>query len=102
MHPAEPRAVGAWEPEVTGFVFKVQANMDPKHRDRVAFVRLCSGHFERGMKLFHVRSGKPMAVASPVLFLAQDRALAEDAWAGDIIGHPESRPAPHRRRPDRG
>ena len=50
-HPAEPRAVGAWEPAVTGFVFKVQANMDPKHRDRVAFVRLCSGHFERGMKL---------------------------------------------------
>ena len=49
--PAEPRAVGAWEPTVTGFVFKVQANMDPKHRDRVAFVRLCSGHFQRGMKL---------------------------------------------------
>ena len=88
MHAAEPRAVGAWEPEVTGFVFKVQANMDPKHRDRVAFVRLCSGHFERGMKLFHVRTGKPMAIASPVLFLAQDRALAEDAWAGDIIGIP--------------
>ena len=88
VHPAEPRAVGAWEPEVTGFVFKVQANMDPKHRDRVAFVRLCSGHFQRGMKLFHVRSAKPMAIASPMLFLAQDRALAEDAWAGDIIGIP--------------
>jgi peptide chain release factor 3 len=88
VHLAEPRAVGAWEPQVTGFVFKVQANMDPKHRDRVAFVRLCSGHFERGMKLHHVRSAKPMAVSSPVLFLAQDRALAEDAWAGDIIGIP--------------
>ena len=88
VHPAEPRAVGAWEPEVTGFVFKVQANMDPKHRDRVAFVRLCSGHFQRGMKLFHVRTGKPMAIASPMLFLAQDRELAEDAWAGDIIGIP--------------
>jgi peptide chain release factor 3 len=88
VHPAESRAVGAWEQAVTGFVFKVQANMDPKHRDRVAFVRLCSGHFERGMKLHHVRTGKPMAVANPVLFLAQDRALAEDAWAGDIIGIP--------------
>jgi peptide chain release factor 3 len=85
---AEPRNVGAWEPAVTGFVFKVQANMDPKHRDRVAFVRLCSGHFARGMKLQHVRSGKPMAVANPVLFLAQDRELAEDAFAGDIIGIP--------------
>ena len=88
IHAAEPRAVGAWEPAVTGFVFKVQANMDPKHRDRVAFVRLCSGHFERGMKLHHVRTAKPMAIASPVLFLAQDRELAEDAWAGDIIGIP--------------
>jgi len=88
VHAAEPRKIGAWEPEVTGFVFKVQANMDPKHRDRVAFVRLCSGHFERGMKLHHVRTGKPMAVSNPVLFLAQDRALAEDAWAGDIIGIP--------------
>src|SRR5690606_1970478 len=58
VHAAEPRAVGAWEPEVSGFVFKVQANMDPKHRDRVAFLRLCSGHFERGMKLHHVRTGK--------------------------------------------
>jgi peptide chain release factor 3 len=72
----------------TGFVFKVQANMDPKHRDRVAFVRLASGHFERGMKLLHVRSKKPMAVSNPVLFLAADRELAEEAWAGDIIGIP--------------
>ena len=62
--------------------------MDPKHRDRVAFVRLCSGHFQRGMKLTHVRTGKPMAMANPVLFLARDRELAEDAWAGDIIGIP--------------
>jgi peptide chain release factor 3 len=88
LHPAEPRAVGAWEDAVTGFVFKVQANMDPKHRDRVAFVRLCSGHFERGMKLNHVRTAKPMAISNPVLFLARDRELAEDAWAGDIIGIP--------------
>jgi len=69
-------------------VFKVQANMDPKHRDRVAFVRLASGHFERGMKLTHVRSKKQMAITNPVLFLAADRELAEEAWAGDIIGIP--------------
>ncbi len=62
--------------------------MDPKHRDRVAFVRLASGHFTRGMKLLHVRSKKPMAVTNPVLFLAADRELAEEAWAGDIIGIP--------------
>ncbi|HSF93941.1 MAG TPA: peptide chain release factor 3 [Thermohalobaculum sp.] len=82
------RQVGADESPVTGFVFKVQANMDPKHRDRVAFVRLCSGHFIRGMKLKHVRAGKPMAISNPVLFLAAERELAEDAWAGDIIGIP--------------
>ncbi len=62
--------------------------MDPKHRDRVAFVRLASGHFQRGMKLLHVRSKKQMAVSNPVLFLAADRELAEEAWAGDIIGIP--------------
>jgi len=69
-------------------VFKVQANMDPKHRDRVAFIRLASGHFLRGMKLTHVRSKKPMTISAPVLFLASDRELAEEAWAGDIIGIP--------------
>jgi peptide chain release factor 3 len=86
--PAEPRPVEPGENKVTGFVFKVQANMDPKHRDRVAFVRLCSGHFRRGMKLHQVRSGKPMAVQNPILFFAQDRELAEEAWSGDIIGIP--------------
>ncbi|MFN3146741.1 MAG: peptide chain release factor 3 [Paracoccaceae bacterium] len=85
---AEPRQIGPEEDKVAGFVFKVQANMDPKHRDRVAFVRLASGHFKRGMKLTHVRTKKPMAVSSPVLFLASDRELAEEAWAGDIIGIP--------------
>ncbi|TNC50733.1 peptide chain release factor 3 [Rubellimicrobium rubrum] len=85
---AEPREIAPEETQVAGFVFKVQANMDPKHRDRVAFVRLASGHFERGMKLHHVRAGKPMAVTNPVLFLAADRELAEEAWAGDIIGIP--------------
>ncbi|MCU4654582.1 peptide chain release factor 3 [Roseibacterium sp. SDUM158016] len=85
---AEPREVAPEETKVSGFVFKVQANMDPKHRDRVAFVRLASGHFQRGMKLTHVRSKKPMAITNPVLFLASDRELAEEAWAGDIIGIP--------------
>ncbi|KGB81592.1 MAG: peptide chain release factor 3 [Confluentimicrobium sp.] len=85
---AEPRQIAPEETKVTGFVFKVQANMDPKHRDRVAFLRLASGHFQRGMKLTHVRTKKPMAVSNPVLFLASDRELAEEAWAGDIIGIP--------------
>ncbi|MGS4944312.1 peptide chain release factor 3 [Meridianimarinicoccus sp. RP-17] len=85
---ATPRQIAPDEPNVSGFVFKVQANMDPKHRDRVAFVRLASGHFTRGMKLTHVRSKKVMTVASPVMFLAADRELAEEAWAGDIIGIP--------------
>jgi peptide chain release factor 3 len=85
---ADPRQISPDETKVAGFVFKVQANMDPKHRDRVAFVRLASGHFKRGMKLTHVRTKKPMAISNPVLFLASDRELAEEAWAGDIIGIP--------------
>jgi len=85
---AEPRQIAPEEDKVAGFVFKVQANMDPKHRDRVAFLRMASGHFKRGMKLTHVRTKKPMAVSNPVLFLASDRELAEEAWAGDIIGIP--------------
>ncbi len=85
---ASPREICPEEKKVAGFVFKVQANMDPKHRDRVAFVRMASGHFKRGMKLTHVRTKKPMAVSNPVMFLASDRELAEEAWAGDIIGIP--------------
>ena len=85
---AAERLIFPEETTISGFVFKVQANMDPKHRDRVAFVRLASGHFERGMKLLHVRSKKQMAIANPVMFLAADRELAEEAWAGDIIGIP--------------
>ena len=88
VRPAGDRQVSPEEKKVSGFVFKVQANMDPKHRDRVAFVRLCSGHFKRGMKLTHVRTKKLMTIASPMLFLASDRQLAEEAWAGDIIGIP--------------
>src|SRR5690554_6330954 len=85
---AESRQIAPEESKVTGFVFKVQANMDPKHRDRVAFLRMASGHFTRGMKLTHVRSKKAMSISNPVLFLASDRELAEEAWAGDIIGIP--------------
>ena len=85
---ATPRDILPEEEKVSGFVFKVQANMDPKHRDRVAFLRMASGHFKRGMKLTHVRTNKPMAISNPVMFLASDRELADEAWAGDIIGIP--------------
>ena len=86
--PTKERAIKPDETKVSGFVFKIQANMDPKHRDRIAFVRLCSGKFKRGMKMLHVRSGKTLNIHNPVLFLARDRELAEEAWAGDIIGIP--------------
>jgi len=85
---ARERIVEPDEEKFTGFVFKIQANMDPKHRDRIAFVRVCSGRFKRGMKLKHSRSGKILNVHNAVLFLAQDRELAEAAVAGDIIGIP--------------
>lgn len=87
-HPAKERTINADETKVSGFVFKIQANMDPKHRDRIAFMRICSGHFKRGMKLLQVRTGKEIKVPTPVMFLAQERELAEDAFAGDIIGIP--------------
>ena len=83
-----PRPIRPEEPQVAGFVFKVQANVDPQHRDRVAFVRLASGRFERGMKLKNIRTGRVMSVQAPVFFLARERNLAEEAWPGDIIGIP--------------
>ncbi|WP_439815966.1 peptide chain release factor 3 [Zavarzinia sp. CC-PAN008] len=86
--PAEPRSVEPSENKVSGFVFKIQANMDPNHRDRVAFVRLCSGHFKRGMKLRHIRTERQIAINAPVLFMAGDRDVADEAYAGDIIGIP--------------
>jgi peptide chain release factor 3 len=86
--PALPRPIEPGESKVTGFVFKVQANIDPQHRDRVAFLRLCSGRFRRGMKLKHSRSGRLMSVQNPVFFLARERNLAEEAWPGDILGIP--------------
>jgi peptide chain release factor 3 len=80
------RTVESSEPKLTGFVFKIQANMDPAHRDRVAFLRICSGHFKQGMKLNHVRLGKDIKIPNALTFLAQDRDSVEEAWPGDIIG----------------
>ena len=75
------------DPSVSGFVFKIQANMDPNHRDRVAFVRLCSGEFRRGMRL-KTANGKQLGIHNPLMFMAQDREIAETAYAGDVIGVP--------------
>jgi peptide chain release factor 3 len=86
--PTTTRLVQPTEENVSAFVFKIQANMDPKHRDRIAFVRLCSGKFERGMKLFHPRTEKTINVHTPVMFLAREREIAEEAWPGDIVGIP--------------
>jgi peptide chain release factor 3 len=80
------REVEAHERALSGFVFKIQANMDPGHRDRIAFVRLCSGRYQRGARLLHVRLGKQVKVADALTFMAADRARTEEAYAGDIIG----------------
>jgi peptide chain release factor 3 len=80
------RTVSAAEPGFAGFVFKIQANMDPRHRDRIAFLRVCSGRYEKGMKMRHVRIGKDVRIADAVTFKAGERALVEEAVAGDIIG----------------
>jgi len=80
------RAVQAEEGTFTGFVFKIQANMDPQHRDRIAFLRVCSGHFEPGMRLHQVRTGKAMKVPRATTFMASDRSHTETAAPGDIIG----------------
>jgi peptide chain release factor 3 len=83
---ADPRDVQPEEPRLTGFVFKVQANMDPNHRDRVAFVRLCSGRLTKGMRLKQVRTGKQVPVNAPLFFFAKERQVAEEAWPGDVVG----------------
>jgi peptide chain release factor 3 len=80
------RLVENSEEKFSGFVFKIQANMDPKHRDRVAFLRICSGKYEKGMKMRHVRVGKDVAISNAVTFLAAEREQAEDAYPGDILG----------------
>jgi peptide chain release factor 3 len=80
------RSVDPFEERLTGFVFKIQANMDPGHRDRIAFMRICSGRYVKGMRLHHVRLGKDMRIADALTFLAADRQHTDEAWAGDIIG----------------
>ncbi len=82
------RMVEANEPSMTGIVFKIQANMDPNHRDRMAFMRIVSGKLTRGMRAKLVRTGKTMALTAPQFFFAQDRSLAEEAFAGDVVGIP--------------
>ncbi|MBA4382742.1 MAG: peptide chain release factor 3 [Sideroxydans sp.] len=85
---ASVRVVAPSEQPFSGFVFKIQANMDANHRDRIAFLRVCSGHFERGMKVKHLRIGKEIRVSSVVTFMANSREQVEEAYAGDIIGLP--------------
>jgi peptide chain release factor 3 len=80
------RTVQPTEEKFSGFVFKIQANMDPAHRDRVAFLRVCSGHYSQGMKVKHVRLGRDVKIANAITFMAQEREAVEDAWSGDIIG----------------
>ncbi len=91
MPPPGPRQantgiIPAIQPDFSGFVFKIQANMNKAHRDRLAFVRICSGRFHRAMKVHHVRSGRDLRLANPTLFLAQERSLVDEAFAGDVIG----------------
>ena len=85
---AASRVVEPGEAALTGLVFKIQANMDPNHRDRIAFMRVCSGRLRRGMKVKVVRTGKTFALQAPQFFFAQDRSLAEEAFAGDVVGIP--------------
>jgi peptide chain release factor 3 len=80
------RTIAPDEEKMSGFVFKIQANMDPQHRDRVAFMRICSGHFDAGMKALHVRLGKEVKLSNALTFMASDRELVDKAWPGDVIG----------------
>ena len=83
---ATQRSVSPLEDKLSGFIFKIQANMDPQHRDRIAFMRLCSGKYTRGMKVRHVRLAKDIKIADALTFMAADRSAADEAYAGDIIG----------------
>jgi peptide chain release factor 3 len=83
---ADTREVAPGEEALAGFVFKVQANMDANHRDRVAFLRICAGRLEKGMRLTQVRTGKQIPVNAPLFFFARDRQVAEEAWPGDVVG----------------
>lgn len=83
---AETRVIAPEEPKFSGFVFKIQANMDPAHRDRIAFLRICSGHFDKGDRVFHVRIQREVRISNAVTFMAQDRENVQTAYPGDIIG----------------
>ncbi len=85
---SDKRVIHATEKDMSAFVFKIQANMDPNHRDRIAFVRVCSGTLERGMKAKLVRTGKPMSLSAPQFFFARSRITADEAFAGDVVGIP--------------
>ena len=82
----QTRDVDPYEEKFTGFVFKIQANMDPAHRDRIAFLRVCSGVYTRGMKIHHVRQGRLVQISNAITFMAAERERTEEAWPGDIIG----------------
>jgi len=84
--PTQERTVEPSEEKFTGFVFKIQANMDPAHRDRIAFLRVCSGSYKKGMKMRHVRIGKTVQISNAITFQADERRHVEEAWPGDIIG----------------
>ncbi len=86
--PADTRTVEASEEKLTALVFKIQANMDPNHRDRIAFARVCSGKLQRGMRLKQVRTGKLIPLHAPQFFFARDRQIADEAYAGDVVGIP--------------
>ena len=96
------REVGPYETAMTGFVFKIQANMDPQHRDRVAFMRICSGRFEGGMKAFHVRAGKEVKLANALTFMASDREIVGQCLARRRDRHPQPRHHLDRRHLHRG
>ncbi|HOX91740.1 MAG TPA: peptide chain release factor 3, partial [Spirochaetales bacterium] len=83
---AQERTVEPEEDKLSGFIFKIHANLNPRHRDRIAFFRICSGRFERNKTYLHVRTGKPFRSANPTAFMAQNREIIDEAWAGDIIG----------------
>lgn len=85
---ADKRTVEATDPKMSAFVFKIQANMDPNHRDRIAFVRVCSGELKRGMKAKLARTGKQMGLTAPQFFFASQRQIADTAYAGDVVGIP--------------
>jgi peptide chain release factor 3 len=83
---SEEREIDPKEEKLSGFVFKIQANMDPAHRDRIAFLRICSGNYQRGMKMHHVRLGRDVQISNALTFMAGNREQAEEAWSGDVIG----------------